>query len=131
MYVALTRARDRLYLGTVLKDGALAMGRGSLAEVLPGLAEGMAADPHPPALRSSHDHRILDRPMIITGEYQVTITEWQLLRAIRVQGIDPPVLGVRGCAAEVEPPTGVCRARSRGASRKRGQVDRGSPRRQV
>ena len=35
MYVALTRARDRLYLSSVLKDGVLAPGRGSLAEVLP------------------------------------------------------------------------------------------------
>jgi ATP-dependent helicase/nuclease subunit A len=35
MYVALTRARDRLYLASVLKDGALQPGRGSLAEVLP------------------------------------------------------------------------------------------------
>jgi ATP-dependent exoDNAse (exonuclease V) beta subunit len=35
LYVALTRARDRLYLGSVLKDGALQPGRGSLAAVLP------------------------------------------------------------------------------------------------
>ena len=35
LYVALTRARDRLYLGTALKDGAFACGRGSLGEVLP------------------------------------------------------------------------------------------------
>jgi ATP-dependent helicase/nuclease subunit A len=35
LYVALTRARDRLYLSSVLKDGALQLGRGSLAEVLP------------------------------------------------------------------------------------------------
>jgi ATP-dependent helicase/nuclease subunit A len=35
LYVALTRARDRLYLGTVLKDGAFAIGRGSLSDVLP------------------------------------------------------------------------------------------------
>jgi ATP-dependent helicase/nuclease subunit A len=35
LYVALTRARDRLYLGAVLKDGRLQAGRGSLAEVLP------------------------------------------------------------------------------------------------
>jgi hypothetical protein len=33
--VALTRARDRLYLGTTLKEGVLVPGRGSLAEVLP------------------------------------------------------------------------------------------------
>jgi ATP-dependent helicase/nuclease subunit A len=35
MYVALTRARDRLYVGTVLKEGAFAIGRGSLGDVLP------------------------------------------------------------------------------------------------
>ena len=35
LYVALTRARDRLYLGSVLKDGAFVAGRGSLADVLP------------------------------------------------------------------------------------------------
>ncbi|MBA3885943.1 MAG: UvrD-helicase domain-containing protein [Acidobacteria bacterium] len=35
LYVALTRARDRLYLASVLKDGVLQPGRGSLADVLP------------------------------------------------------------------------------------------------
>ena len=35
LYVALTRARDRLYLSSVLKEGRMAPGRGSLAEVLP------------------------------------------------------------------------------------------------
>jgi ATP-dependent helicase/nuclease subunit A len=35
LYVALTRARDRLYLSSVLKDGAMVPWRGSLAEVLP------------------------------------------------------------------------------------------------
>ena len=35
LYVAMTRARDRLYLGSALKDGTLQPGRGSLAEVLP------------------------------------------------------------------------------------------------
>ena len=35
LYVALTRARDRLYLGSALKDGRVQPGRGSLAEVLP------------------------------------------------------------------------------------------------
>jgi ATP-dependent helicase/nuclease subunit A len=34
LYVALTRARDRLYLGTVLKDGVMQPGRGSLGDVL-------------------------------------------------------------------------------------------------
>ena len=35
LYVALTRARDRLYLSTALKEGRVHPGRGSLAEVLP------------------------------------------------------------------------------------------------
>jgi len=35
LYVALTRARDRLYLSATLKDGVCRMGRGSLGEVLP------------------------------------------------------------------------------------------------
>jgi hypothetical protein len=33
--VALTRARDRLYLASALKEGRMQPGRGSLAEVLP------------------------------------------------------------------------------------------------
>jgi ATP-dependent helicase/nuclease subunit A len=35
LYVALTRARDRLYLSSVLKKGVMQPGRGSLGEVLP------------------------------------------------------------------------------------------------
>ena len=34
LYVALTRARDRLYLAAAVKDGAFKPGRGSLGEVL-------------------------------------------------------------------------------------------------
>jgi ATP-dependent helicase/nuclease subunit A len=35
LYVALTRARDRLYLAATVNDGVCRMGRGSLGEVLP------------------------------------------------------------------------------------------------
>ena len=35
LYVAFTRARDRLYLSAALKDGTLQPGRGALSEVLP------------------------------------------------------------------------------------------------
>ena len=35
LYVALTRARDRLYLAAAVKDGTFRPGRGSLGEVLP------------------------------------------------------------------------------------------------
>ena len=35
LYVAVTRARDRLYLASVVKNGTLSPGRGSLASVMP------------------------------------------------------------------------------------------------
>ena len=35
LYVALTRARDRLYLSATVKDGQCRMGKGSLGGVLP------------------------------------------------------------------------------------------------
>jgi ATP-dependent exoDNAse (exonuclease V) beta subunit len=35
LYVAITRARDRLYFASALKDGVMAPGRGSLGEVFP------------------------------------------------------------------------------------------------
>ena len=40
LYVALTRARDRLYLSSALKDGVMVPGRGSLGEVLPPVDQG-------------------------------------------------------------------------------------------
>ena len=44
LYVALTRARDRIYLSSLLKDGAVPRSPGSLAEVLPvSLLAGFAA----------------------------------------------------------------------------------------
>ena len=44
LYVAMTRARDRLYLSSSLKDGELAPGRGSLADVLPDSIEAALRD---------------------------------------------------------------------------------------
>ena len=44
LYVALTRARDRLYLSSALKDGVMVPGRGSLGDVLPrSVREALAA----------------------------------------------------------------------------------------
>jgi ATP-dependent helicase/nuclease subunit A len=55
LYVALTRARDRLYLSATVKDGACRTGRGSLGEVLPASVKAMfvaaAAAPAPPEER--------------------------------------------------------------------------------
>jgi ATP-dependent helicase/nuclease subunit A len=41
LYVAMTRARDRLYFSATVKDGALHTGRGGLAEVLPDSVKGV------------------------------------------------------------------------------------------
>jgi ATP-dependent helicase/nuclease subunit A len=41
LYVALTRARDRLYLSATVQEGKLRAGRGSLGEVLPDWVKGM------------------------------------------------------------------------------------------
>jgi ATP-dependent exoDNAse (exonuclease V) beta subunit len=41
LYVALTRARDRLYLSATVRDGRCLMGRGSLGEVLPDTVKAM------------------------------------------------------------------------------------------
>jgi ATP-dependent helicase/nuclease subunit A len=41
LYVAMTRARDRLYLSTTVKDGQCRMGRGSLGQVLPASVHAM------------------------------------------------------------------------------------------
>ena len=44
LYVALTRARDRLYLASFTKNGAFVPGRGSLGEVLPDSIRGLFGD---------------------------------------------------------------------------------------
>jgi ATP-dependent exoDNAse (exonuclease V) beta subunit len=47
LYVALTRARDRLYLSAALKDGKVKAGTGSLAQVLPDGLRGLFAAAQP------------------------------------------------------------------------------------
>ena len=49
LYVALTRARDRLYLGSVVKDGRFQPTRGSLGEVLPPSLHNVCSSRRPPA----------------------------------------------------------------------------------
>jgi ATP-dependent helicase/nuclease subunit A len=44
LYVALTRARDRLYLSATVQDGRCRTGRGSLGEVLPDWAKALFVD---------------------------------------------------------------------------------------
>ena len=62
LYVALTRARDRLYVGTALKDGAFSTGRGSLGDVLPDSFKALfvraAQDPAAPVTWTAPSGRI-------------------------------------------------------------------------
>jgi ATP-dependent helicase/nuclease subunit A len=44
LYVALTRARDRLYLSATVQDGAFRPGRGSLGEVMPDAVQALFAE---------------------------------------------------------------------------------------
>jgi ATP-dependent helicase/nuclease subunit A len=66
LYVALTRARDRLYLSAMLKDGRLKPGNGSLAQVLPEelkqLFATAAADPAPAWTGPSGQRHVLVSP---------------------------------------------------------------------
>jgi ATP-dependent helicase/nuclease subunit A len=69
LYVALTRARDRLYLSATVKDGVCRTGKGSLGEVLPAsvrarfigaAAAAVAGKPAPPIERPSIAPAALD-----------------------------------------------------------------------
>ena len=62
LYVALTRARDRLYLSTTVKDGACRMGRGSLGEVLPRVKASLSVAPWSVA---NGVHRRLAEPLCL------------------------------------------------------------------
>ena len=64
LYVALTRARDRLYLSSTLKDGAFVPGRGSLAEVLPESSEGASPAPRTASTKSTPSHGPASRARI-------------------------------------------------------------------
>jgi ATP-dependent exoDNAse (exonuclease V) beta subunit len=65
LYVALTRARDRLYLSATVKDGACRMGRGSLGEVL---TAGVRARFIAAASECTTEPvRILEKPSAATG----------------------------------------------------------------
>src|SRR5829696_6957760 len=65
----------------------------------------METHPHAPAVKIPQDHRVLDRPLIIPGKHYVAFTERQLLGMLRIKGVNPPMLGVRSGAADVQAPT--------------------------
>jgi ATP-dependent helicase/nuclease subunit A len=59
LYVALTRARDRLYLSATVREGKCRMGRGSLGEVLPDRVKAMfISDAGAAAARAAPESRL-------------------------------------------------------------------------
>ena len=80
LYVALTRARDRLYLSASLKDGALAAGRGSLAEALPDSLKGLF----------KHAGSVLDGISVVGWRAASGRTfEWKLCRGLETPPREP------------------------------------------
>jgi ATP-dependent helicase/nuclease subunit A len=91
LYVALTRARDRLYLSATVQDGKCRMGRGSLGEVLPDPARALfvramaaqAASPHADQALTwtgpgGHVHRLIvpgapAAPRVFAGQRAVPV----------------------------------------------------------
>ena len=80
VYVALTRARDRLYLASTLKDGQVAPSRGSLAEVMPrSLLQQLGARFRPAGWRASSllhrfrmcSNELLDKDAVVTASAEV------------------------------------------------------------
>jgi ATP-dependent exoDNAse (exonuclease V) beta subunit len=61
LYVALTRARDRLYLSASVEDGVFRPGRGSLGEVLPAAAKAMFVSAARSAAAAAETPLALDR----------------------------------------------------------------------
>ena len=72
LYVALTRARDRLYLSATVKDGACRMGRGSLGDVLPAPVRAMFVAAAVEA--SGGDHR--DPQLVRASSVEVQIDDF-------------------------------------------------------
>ena len=84
LYVALTRARDRLYLSSVVKDGRVQPGRGSLAEVLPS------------ALLEAMNAAVATREQTIRWRAHVINVVRDNMQADLKIGVDNPTPGV-GC----------------------------------
>ena len=100
LYVAFTRARDRLYLSSVLKDTAFAPGRGSLGDVLPESLRRLLGE----AGSAAADTTVL--PWTGFGGYQY---QWRLCRPVVETDTDSAqewssgTLGVSPAPAEESP----------------------------
>jgi len=80
LYVAMTRARDRLYLSSALKDGLLVAGRGSLAEVLP---------PSIAALFGRAASTFPECPVVAWTSSSGRPYEWRLCRVQAAHAVEP------------------------------------------
>jgi ATP-dependent helicase/nuclease subunit A len=78
LYVALTRARDRLYLSATVADGRVRMGRGSLGEVLPDEMKTLFAQATRPGevewTGASGRRHVLTSPLVPDAPRQLALT---------------------------------------------------------
>ncbi len=64
----------------------------------------MTGDPHVPLTVAADDHRVLDALLRVAGQHQLAAAGVELGRMGGLDHVDPPVLGARRRAAEIEPP---------------------------
>ena len=72
-----------------------------------GLVEGVAAQPHLVAVLADRDHRVLDAGVAVALVHPASYAVGQSLDRVGGQAVDPPVLGARGRAGQVEPPAAL------------------------
>jgi ATP-dependent helicase/nuclease subunit A len=119
LYVALTRARDRLYLAAVSRDGALEPARGSLAEVMPRslvdtLAEARAANTVGWRASSGAVHVL--RACQDSGPADLSRTQSRAPAEDDFQPVDRPASGPRPVSASIDDQTGEAMAPGPGGS---------------
>ncbi|HVL67313.1 MAG TPA: UvrD-helicase domain-containing protein [Vicinamibacterales bacterium] len=99
LYVAMTRARDRLYFSSSLKDGGLAPGRGSLAEVLPPAMKALFVA----ATQATGDH------LTWTSAAGRTFT-WRVCRPLAVAAVAPAAAAGTSAVLDLSAPITPARA---------------------
>ncbi|MEW5984020.1 MAG: UvrD-helicase domain-containing protein [Acidobacteriota bacterium] len=102
LYVAVTRARDRLYLSSSLEDGRFQPGKGSLGEVLPAsvkrLFEQAGAEPHEiagvewVAASGGRHHFRVCRPAAGADDGRAADTAWAAVPGDTAPNVHPAIL---------------------------------------
>ncbi|ALE84768.1 hypothetical protein XF36_17810 [Pseudonocardia sp. HH130629-09] len=79
-----------------------------------GQLERVHRGPQVPGAALAHDHRVLHRVPVVAGQHGAPGRGGQLLDGAGLRHVDPPVLGVRCGAGDVEPPPALLGTHQRG-----------------